>query len=333
MDRLRISRRRLLELGAAGAAVALAPGMAMAQSGAYPEGTVTLVVPFPPGGTLDIAARLLARQLESQLERTVLVDNRPGAGGNIGADYVARSTPDGLTLLMGATSTHAINASLFAEMPFDPKADFEPVSLVARTPNVLVVRSDLGVDTLAQMVERLRSDEDFRLYASGSNGSAGHLAGELLAQQLDLPLTHVPYQGSAAALQAVLAGEVSFIFDNLASASSHIRSGALRPLAVTTAARSPFLPDVPTMASEGGFEAFDLSTWFGILVPAQTPEPVVAALNGAIVAALAQAELADALAAQQAEPAGGSPQDFAAFIDEEAARYAAIVKAAGISVQ
>lgn len=326
----RISRRGMLAMTAAQVALAGLVGRG-AMAADFPAGSVTLVVPFPPGGTLDIAARLLARQLEVAFGQTVLVDNRPGAGGNIGADFVAESAPDGHTLVMGATSTHGINISLFPDMPFDPVADFAPVALVGKTPNVLVVREESGIDTLDAFVGRLRQEPEFGIYSSGSNGSAGHLAGELFAQKLGLDLTHVPYQGSAAALQAVLSGEVGFMFDNLSSASSHIDSGVLRPLAVTTKARSTFLPDVPAMADEG-FEEFDLTTWFGILAPAGTPEAVVGRLNEAIVAAMAEPGIVDALASQRTEAAAGSPQEFADFIASEIARYKAIIDSADLSL-
>ncbi|SHJ07359.1 Tripartite-type tricarboxylate transporter, receptor component TctC [Aureimonas altamirensis DSM 21988] len=330
MVQARINRRSMLAMTAAQLALCGLTGH-RAMAAQFPTGTLTLVVPFPPGGTLDIAARLLARKLEMAFGQSVLVDNRPGAGGNIGADFVAESAPDGASLLMGATSTHGINVSLFPDMPFDPVADFSPVALVGKTPNVLVVREEAGIDTLDAFVERLRQEPELGIYSSGSNGSAGHLAGELFAQKLGLDLTHVPYQGSAAALQAVLSGEVGFMFDNLSSASSHIDSGVLRPLAVTTKARSSFLPDVPAMADEG-FEDFDLTTWFGVLVPAGTPEASVTRLNGAIREAMAQPDIVEALAVQRTEAAAGSPQDFAAFIAAEIARYKAIIEAANLSL-
>ena len=331
MVQARISRRGLLAMTAAQLALTGLMGP-RAMAAGLPAGALTLVVPFPPGGTLDIAARLLARQLETAFGQTVLVDNRPGAGGNIGADFVAESTPDGATLLMGATSTHGINVSLFPDMPFDPVSDFAPVALVGRTPNVLVVREEAGIDTLEGFVERLRQEPGLGIYSSGSNGSAGHLAGELFAQKVGLDLTHVPYQGSAAALQAVLSGEVGFMFDNLSSASSHIDSGVLRPLAVTTKERSSFLPGVPSMA-EKGFEEFDLTTWFGVLAPAGTPEAAIARLNAAISEAMAQPKIVEALATQRTKVAAGSPQDFADFIAAEIARYKAIIDGANLSLQ
>ncbi|WP_185983722.1 Bug family tripartite tricarboxylate transporter substrate binding protein [Aureimonas mangrovi] len=309
----------------------LLPGAALAQ-GTYPEQTITLVVPFPPGGTLDTAARLIASELEGSLGQTVLIDNRSGAGGNIGADVVAKAEPDGYTLLMGALSTHAVNVSLYPDIPFDPIADFTPITLVATTPNVLVLNRDVPATNLAEFLELARAEPDGFAFASGSSGSAGHLAGELLNEVAGIQTVHVPYRGSAQAMQAVLAGEVQFIFDNLASASSHIDAGVVTPLAVTTAERSPFQPDLPTMA-EAGVEGFDLTTWFGILAPAGTPEPIVETLNGAIRDALATPRLTQALAAQGTEAAPSTPQEFADFISAEIEKYAAIIQNANITLE
>ena len=324
--------RRLILSGAASLALvaALTPS-ALAQD-AYPEGPITLVVPFPPGGTLDTAARLIAAELETSMGQPILVDNRSGAGGNIGADFVAKSEPDGYTILMGALSTHGVNVSLYPDMPFDPVADFAPVTMVATTPNILVVGSDIEAETLAEFIELAKAEPDGFTFSSGSSGSAGHLAGELLKSATGVEFTHVPYRGSAPALQAVLAGEVQFIFDNLASASSHIGAGTLRPLAVTTAERSAFAPDVPTMA-EAGIEGFDITTWFGILAPAGTPEPIIERLNTDIHAALASERLTQALAAQGTEATPSSPQEFADFIASEIETYAAIIDEAGISLE
>lgn len=299
---------------------------------AYPERPVTLIVPFPPGGTLDVAARLLAAGMEPSLGQPVVVENRPGAGGNIGADYVSKSEADGYTLLLGALSTHGVNVSLYRDMPFDPVADFEPVSLVARTPNVLVVNANMDAASVAEFIELAKADSEGFMFSSGSIGSAGHLAGELLNPAADIEAIHIPYQGSAAAMQAVLAGEVDFIFDNLASASSHIEAGSVRALAVTTAERTAFAPDLPTMV-EAGFEDFDITTWFGVLAPAGTPEAVVERLNTEIRTVLESERFRDALAAQGAEASASTPSEFADFIDAEIAKYAAIIEAANIEMQ
>jgi tripartite-type tricarboxylate transporter receptor subunit TctC len=311
--------------------VALAAPGAHAQE-AWPERAVALVVPFPPGGTLDVAARLLAAGMEPSLGQPVIVENRPGAGGNIGADYVAKSAPDGYTLVLGALSTHGVNVSLYRDMPFDPVADFEPVSLVARTPNVLVVNADVEATNVAEFIELAKADPEGFMFSSGSIGSAGHLAGELLNPAAGIEAVHIPYQGSAAAVQAVLAGEVDFIFDNLASASSHIDAGSVRALAVTTAERTPFAPDLPTML-ESGFEDFDITTWFGVLAPAGTPEPVIERLNAEIRSVVESDRFREALAKQGAEATASSPAEFAEFIDAEIAKYAGIIEAANIDMQ
>lgn len=315
----------------AAAFVAIAAPASHAQE-TYPERPVTLVVPFPPGGTLDVAARLLAAGMEPSLGQPVVVENRPGAGGNIGANHVAASEADGYMLVLGALSTHGVNVSLYRDMPFDPVADFEPVSLVARTPNVLVVNPNVEAGTVAEFLGLAEADQEGFMFASGSIGSAGHLAGELLNTAAGIDTAHIPYQGSAAAMQAVLAGEVEFIFDNLASASSHIDAGAVRALAVTTAERTPFAPDLPTMV-ESGFEDFDITTWFGVLAPAGTPEAIVERLNSEIRAVLESEKFRDALAAQGAEASPSTPAEFADFIDAEIAKYAAIIEAANIEMQ
>lgn len=315
----------------AGTVLALSVLPSMAQE-SYPDRPVTLVVPFPPGGTLDTAARIIANELEGTLGQPVIIDNSSGAGGNIGADFVAKSEPDGYTLLMGALSTHGINVSLYQDMPFDPVADFAPISLVATTPNVLVVGERIEASSPMALAELARATEGGLTYASGSSGSAGHLAGELLADRTGAPLTHVPYRGSAAALQAVLAGEVDFIFDNLASASSHIEAGTVTPLAVTTAERSDFAPDLPTMQEEG-FEDFDITTWFGILAPAGTPELIVERLNADIRDALASDRFQEAMAAQGSDAAPSSPREFADFVESEIAKYGEIVRAADIRLE
>ncbi len=316
----------------AATALSLAAVPAAAQDASYPDRPIVLVVPFPPGGTLDTAARIVANELEGTLGQPVIVDNRSGAGGNIGADFVAKSEPDGHTLLMGALSTHGINVSLYPDMPFDPVADFVPISLVATTPNVLVVGEGIEAASVEALAELARSTEGGLTYASGSSGSAGHLAGELLADRTGASMTHVPYRGSAAALQAVLAGEVDFIFDNLASASSHIGAGTVTALAVTTAERSAFAQDLPTMREEG-FEGFDITTWFGILAPAGTPETIVERLNADIRDALASDRFQEAMAAQGSDVAPSSPREFADFIESEIARYGEIVRAADIRLE
>jgi tripartite-type tricarboxylate transporter receptor subunit TctC len=298
---------------------------------AFPSHAVKLVVPFPPGGPLDVVGREIAQKLGEAWGQSVVVENKPGAGGNIGADAVAKSAPDGYTVVMGALSTHAVNPTLYPKMPYDAINDFAPISLVAITPNVLVVAAGSPYHSAKDLAAAAKANPGKLAFASGSIGSAGHLAGELFKMKTGTDITHVPYKGAAAATQALLAGDVAFVFDNLASAMAQVKAGKERALAVTTAKRSPLAPDVPTMA-EAGVPGFDISTWFGLLAPAGTPPDVVAKWNAAVVRILDAPEMKARLAAQGAEAAPTTPAAFAAFIAAEVTKYAAIVKASGAKV-
>src|SRR5687768_752360 len=260
---------------------ALTSAPASAQT-AYPSKTIRFVVPFPPGGPLDIVARVIAQDLNKAWSQPVIVDNRPGAGGNIGADVVAKSPPDGYTILMGAVSTHAINVWLYSKLPYDPIRDFAPVTLVTSVPNVLVVHPSVPAKNARELIALARSRPGELNFASGSTGSAGHLAGELFNTTAKVKTVHIPYKGAAPAVTDLMAGHVSFMFDNLASGLPNIKSGRVRALAVTTLKRSPFLPDTPTL-DESGLRSFDVGTWFGIFAPAATPRDVVTRLNTEIV--------------------------------------------------
>jgi tripartite-type tricarboxylate transporter receptor subunit TctC len=305
---------------------------AIAQSTAsYPSRPVKLVVPFPPGGPLDIVGRALAQKLGEAWGQSVVVDNRPGAGGNIGADLVAKSPPDGYTILMGALSTHAVNPSLYAKMPYDAVKDFAPITLVAITPNVLVVNASLPVNSAKEFIAYAKANSGKLAFGSGSNGSAGHLAGELFKVDTGTDVIHVPYKGGAPATQALLAGDTQFMFDNLANAMPQVKAGKLKALAVTTAQRSKLAPELPTMA-EAGLPGFDISTWFGLFAPAGTPKEVIAKWNAEVTKILTSAEMRERLVAQGAEPAPTTPAEFAAFIDKEIPKYARIVKASGAKV-
>jgi tripartite-type tricarboxylate transporter receptor subunit TctC len=318
---------------ASAALLAAAPAQpAAAQSpGAYPNRPVKLVVPFPPGGPLDIVGRTLAQKLTEAWGQSVVVDNRPGAGGNIGADAVAKSPPDGYTIVMGALSTHAVNPSLYAKMPYDAVKDFAPITLVAVTPNVLVVNASLPVGSAREFVAYAKANSGKLAFGSGSNGSAGHLAGELFKVETGIDVIHVPYKGGAPATQALLAGDTQFMFDNLANAMPQVRAGKLRALAVTTATRSKLAPELPTMA-EAGLPGFDISTWFGLLAPAGTPRDVIARWNAEVTRILNSPDMRERLTLQGAEPAPTTPEQFAAFIQSEIPKYARIVKASGAKV-
>lgn len=296
---------------------------------------IRLIVPYPPGGPLDIAARTLAERVKDSLG-PVVVDNRPGAGGNLGADLAAKATPDGQTLVMGAVATHAINPWLYRKMPYDPIRDFTPVTLVAQVPNVLVLNAEtaarLRINSLADLVTYARAHPGQLNYGSGGNGSAGHLAGEMFKAQAGLFIVHIPYAGAVPAQLALLAGQVDFNFDNLAAASANIKSGKLKALAVTTAKRSAAMPELPTVAEAGaaaGLRRFDISTWFGLFGPAGMPAGVTARLNTAFTVALASPEMKSRMATLLAEPAQTTPEQFATFVKAELAKYEGVVKASG----
>ena len=327
----RMKRRTALALAMALVTTLSAP-LTWAQSRQTP---IRLVVPYPPGGPLDIVARALAEQVKDSLG-TVLVENRPGAGGNLGADLVAKAAADGHTLVMGAVATHAINPWLYRKIGYDAVRDFTPITLVAQVPNVLVMNADsaqrLNIRSLADLVTYARKNPGRLNYGSGGNGSAGHLAGEMFKSQAGLFIVHIPYAGGPPAQLALVSGQVDFNFDNLAAASANIRSGKLLALAVTTARRSGAMPQVPTVAEAGaavGLTSFDISTWFGLLGPAGMPAELTGRLNKAFVDALNSAELKARMASLMAEPAATTPAQFAAFIQAELAKYEGVVKASG----
>jgi tripartite-type tricarboxylate transporter receptor subunit TctC len=296
---------------------------------------IRLIVPYPPGGPLDIAARALAEKVKDSLG-VVVVENRPGAGGNLGADTVAKAAPDGLAIVMGAVATHAINPWLYSKMPYDAVRDFTPITLVAQVPNVLVMNAEaaqrLGIGSLRELLAYAKKNPGKLNYGSGGNGSAGHLAGEMFKTQAGLFMVHIPYAGGPAAQLALVSGQVDLNFDNLAAAAANIRSGKLRALAVTTAKRSSAMPELPTIAEggrESGLGEFDIQTWFGLFGPARMPADVSARLNRAFVDALNSAELKARLATLMAEPSPSTPEAFAAFVRSEHAKYEAVVKRSG----
>ncbi len=316
-------------------ALTVATALTIPAARAQQPRTLRLVVPYPPGGPLDIAARVLANAVKETLG-TVVVENRPGAGGNLGADSVAKAAPDGNTLVMGAVATHAINPWLYSKIPYDALRDFTPLTLVAQVPNVLVMNAEaalkLKINTLADLVAYARKNPGRLNYGSGGNGSAGHLAGEMFKAQAGLFVVHIPYAGGPPAQLALVAGQVDFNFDNLAAASANIKSGKLKALAATTAHRSSALPDVPTVAEAGvtlGLKLFDISTWFGLFGPAGLSAETTTRLNKAFVDALGTAEVKARLATLLAEPAPTTPAQFAAFVKAELAKYEAVVKASG----
>jgi len=311
----------------------------LAQAQDYPNKAIKFVVPYPPGGPLDGIARLMADKMKDGLGQPVIIENKPGAGGNIGANQVAKSDPDGYTIVMGAVATHAINPNLFSNIPYDPIKDFAPISLVASVPNVLVLNTEgaarNSIDSVGALVAYAKANPGRLNYASGGNGSAGHLAGELFKTLAKVNIVHIPYNGAAPAQLGLLAGQTDLMFDNLASATPNIRAGKLKALAVTTQKRAAALPELPTIAEAGsaaGLKEFDINTWFGVLAPAQTPQPIVERLNREITKALQSDEIKERMARMGAEPAPTSPQQFGDLIASELKKYAAIVKASGAKV-
>ena len=295
---------------------------------AYPTHSIRLVVPFPAGGTTDILARAAAQKLSESLGQAVVVDNRPGAAGNIGADLVAKSAPDGYTLLMGTVGTHAINPSLYAKMPYDHVKDFVPVVLVAGVPNVLAVYPAFPVNSVAELIALAKSKPGTINFASSGSGTSIHLSGELFKTMAGVDMTHIPYKGSSPALTDLMGGQVQIMFDNLPSSLPLIKAGKLRAIAVTSLKRAPALPDVPTI-SESGLPGFEASSWFGVLAPAGTPAPIVAKLNADVNKWLQSPEAREQLLAQGANAAGGTPEQFAAHIRAETEKWAKVVKASG----
>jgi len=300
----------------------------LAAADTYPSKPIRFVVPYPAGGPLDTIARLLGQKVSESVKQPVVVDNKPGAGGNIGADAVAKSPADGYTILMGAVATHAINPTLYASIPYDPVRDFIPVTQVASTPNVLVVNPSVPAASVGEFIAYAKANPGKLNFGSGSTGSAGHLAGELFKTQAGVEMTHVPYKGAAPAMNDLVGGQIQLMFDNLASSLGQVKAGRVRALAVTTARRTSLAPDLPTIA-ESGLPGFDINTWFGIFVPANTPREVVERLHAQFTRALALPDVKERMLALGAEPVGSRPDEFAAYIRAEGEKYARLIKASG----
>ncbi|MCM0035341.1 MAG: tripartite tricarboxylate transporter substrate binding protein [Burkholderiaceae bacterium] len=301
----------------------------------WPTKPIRFVVPYPPGGPLDTMARLLAEQVKPTLGQSVIVENRPGAGGNIGADLIAKAQPDGYTLVMGAVATHAINPALYSKIPYDAVRDFAPIALVASVPNVLIINKDFAdkqsIRTLQDLVKYALAHPGKLNYGSGGSGSAGHLAGELLAARTQIKAVHIPYQGAASAKLALLSGQSEFMFDNLASAASLIKEGKVVALAVTTDQRSDILPEVPTV-QEAGVKPFDIGTWFGVFATAGTPPAVIAKLYQAYSAALADPAVQTRLKQMGSNAPALTPIQFAEMVVQERQKYQELVKLSGAKV-
>lgn len=312
-----------------GGVSALTPVTAAAQ--AFPTKPITIIVPFSAGGTTDILARIMGQYLGTKFGQSVVVENRDGAGGNIGTQTAARAKADGYTLLMGTVGTHAINPSLYSRLNFDHIKDFQPLTRVAMVPNLLVVNPDRPYRTVQEIIDYAKANPGEIAFASSGNGSSIHLSGELFKLMADVDMLHVPYRGSAGAVTDLLGGQVDIMFDNMPSAIQHVRNGTLVPIAVTPAQRSSELPDIPTIA-EAGLPGYEATSWFGLFAPAGTPADVVEVLHAAIVDGLKDPEVIEKYSAQGAVVHAETPEEFAEFIAAETEKWADVVKRSGATV-
>ncbi len=323
--------KRFMTLAAATAILAVASSQS-SQADDYPSKTVTVVVPFAAGGNTDTFGRLVAEQLDKKLGQRFIVENKPGAGGNIGLGDLARSKPDGYTIGMGTVSSNAINQTLYKTLPYDKENGFAPISLIASLPNVLVVNPDkIKANSVEELITFLKSEPGKHTYASSGVGTSIHLAGELLATKADLKITHVPYKGSSQAILDVVAGHVDMMFDNIPTAAQQVKAGKVKALAVTSLEKASLLPDVPTMASViPGFEA---TSWHGLFAPAGTPPEIVEKLSKEVQAIIADPAMQEKLKAMGVTPVGNTSAEFQAFIDSETAKWAEVIKAANVPLQ
>ena len=318
----------IAKLAIAAACLITAPMFAAAQP--YPNRPIHLVVGFPPGGINDIVARIVGQKMSESLGQPVIVENRGGAGGTIGADWVSKATSDGYTLLLGSVSNLAMAPSLYASLPYDPTKDFTPVGLVAAAPNIMVVNPDFPVHSVKDLIELAKQKPGTINYASAGIGTSNHLTVELLKVMADIDIVHVPFRGDGPAIAAVLAGQVPMQFPTLPVALPYIKSGKLRAVAVSSATRSPLLPEVPTVAESGGLPEFAVSIWVGIVAPPGTPKEIVDRLNAEIRKAVALPDIREHLAALGADPASDTPEQFSAYIAAETAQWLKVARAAKI---
>jgi tripartite-type tricarboxylate transporter receptor subunit TctC len=325
-------RRRLLQGAGLVLAATLAAPAVWAQSN-WPGKPVRIVVPFPPGGTTDILARAIAPELAKAFGQPFIIENRAGAGGNVGTEIVAKAPNDGYTLLMGTVGTHGINRALYEKLPYDPIKDFAPITLVAAVPNVMVMSAEkaktMGINSVQDFIAYARTRPGKLNMASSGSGTSIHLAGELFKSQAGVFMVHVPYRGSSPALMDLMAGTMDVMFDNLPSSMPHIRSGKLRAFAVTSSQRSSALPDLPTIEEAAKLKGFDASSWFGLLAPAGTPADIVSRIQREVARALNDPGIKEKMQAQGAIPGGITPQEFARLIDSEHLKWAQVVKVSG----
>ena len=320
-----LTRRRLV----AALALALCGGSAAAQG--WPSKPISLIVPFPPGGTTDVLARALGDKLSQSLGQTVIVENKPGAGATLGADYVVKSKPDGYTLLVGAVH-HTIATSVYKKLPYDFQKNLAPITTIALVPNVLVVNAATPVKTVADLVKLAKADPGKLTYGSNGNGTAQHLIGTQFQKLTGTQIVHVPYKGSGPLASDLIGGQITMSFDTVTPVLPHIKAGKLRPLAVTTAKRSPALPDVPTL-QEAGLKDFDIGTWFGVLAPVGTPKPVLDRLSAEATKIIQSPDFRKRMDDIGAQPVGNSPAEMAAQIRSETDKFSLLVKAANVTVE
>jgi tripartite-type tricarboxylate transporter receptor subunit TctC len=312
----------------AAASLTMLLAIPMAAQTAYPAKAIRFIVPFPPGGGTDILSRALAQKMSEVMGQPFVIDNRSGAGGNIGADIAAKSTPDGYTVFMGQTSNLAVNPTLYKKLPFDPLKDFSPITLVTETPLIIVVAQNSPIKSVQDLIALAKAKPGSVNFASPGNGTVGHLAGEMFKRAAGINMVHVPYKGATPALTDLMGGQVNIYFASAAAAMSQIKGGSIRAIAVTSRKRSAALPNTPTVA-ESGLPGFDATSWYGVLAPAGTPRDIIAKLNAAAVKVMQQPELKGRMTDEGGEPIGDTPEQFAAFIKTETAKWAKVVKDSG----
>jgi tripartite-type tricarboxylate transporter receptor subunit TctC len=332
-NRIRITRRAAAALVASLLCVAAAPAVAQAS---WPSRAVRIVVPFPAGGTTDILARAVAPELAKAFGQQFVIDNRSGAGGNVGAEIVAHAPPDGYTLLMGTVGTHGINRALYSRLPYDPIKDFAPITMVAGVPNVMEMQTEkanaLGINNVADFIRYAKAHPGKLNMASSGNGTSIHLAGELFKSMSGTYMVHFPYRGSGPAIIDLVGGTMDVMFDNLPSSLAQIKAGKLKALAVTSRQRSAVLPDVPTIEEAAGLKGYDATSRFGLLAPAGTPPAIVNRIQQEVAKALRTPAIQEKMVAQGAIPSGNTPAEFARLIDSEHKKWAQVVKVSGAKV-
>ena len=324
-----MQRRTMFRMLALAAALAAVPGAAHAQ--AWPSKPITYVVPFPPGGTTDILARIIGQKLGAALGTTIVVENKPGAGGNVGSEFVAKAAPDGYTIMGGTISSHAINVSLYPKLPYDPVTSFAPITLIGTNPNILVVNAASPFKSVQEITAELKAKPGSLSYASAGNGTSQHLSAELYKFMAGVDMVHIPYKGSGPAIQDVIGGQVPMMFDTSVVAGPHIESGRLRALAVTSSKRAAAFPNVPTMA-ESGVPGYDVVSWQAVFAPAGTPKPIVDRLYAEISRILKEPDTQERLAKLGLDPSGMPPAELAAFQKSEIEKWAKVIKAANIKI-